>query len=218
MAFLKELADNTSTNSLSHKYRFQRFLFFKSLINELPRPIKILDIGGTQAYWEAMNLKEQNIEIVLLNLEIEPCSNPNIKSVIGDATNLSEYKDKSFDIVYSNSCIEHLFTWENQQKMAKEVARVGKNYFIQTPNIYFPLEPHYLFPLFQFLPYSFQVFLINNFTLGHVKRKEKREDAERQIQEIKLLSKTDMRSLFPTGNIWEEKVAGLVKSFVAYKF
>lgn len=71
----------------------------------------------------------------------------------GDATNLSQYSDKSFDIVFSNSVIEHLYTKENQISMAKEVNRVGKNYFIQTPNYWFPIEPHWVFP-------SFSIFLL----------------------------------------------------------
>jgi ubiquinone/menaquinone biosynthesis C-methylase UbiE len=219
MSFLfKRIADNTDNKSLSHEYRYKRFQFFISLINSLPKPLKILDIGGTQKYWDNMNFDNKDVEITLLNLETQPCTKVNFKSVIGNATNLSQYPDKSFDIIYSNSCIEHLFTWENQKKMANEVMRVGKRYFIQTPNRYFPIEPHFLFPLFQFLPYFLKVFLINNFTLGHIKKKGNREEAEQQIQEIRLLSKKDMKLLFPDGNIWEEKIGGMIKSFVSYKF
>jgi len=114
-------------------------------------PIKILDVGGTQIYWERMNFTgHDNVYITLLNLELAPVSNANFSSIVGDARDLKGFEDNHFDIVFSNSVIEHLFTLQNQQKMASEVRRVGKNYFIQTPNYYFPIEPHWLFPFSNF--------------------------------------------------------------------
>ena len=68
---------------------------------------------------------------------------------MGDATDLSPFKDKSFDIVHSNSVIEHLYNFENQKKMASEIMRVGQKHIVQTPNKYFFLEPHLsYFPFF----------------------------------------------------------------------
>ena len=72
----------------------------------------------------------------------------NFKSIKGDATNLSNFKDNQFDIVFSNSLIEHLYTYENMKLMANETMRVGKKFFVQTPNKYFPIEPHYFFHFF----------------------------------------------------------------------
>ncbi len=43
------------------------------------------------------------------------------------------FKDKSYDIVFSNSVIEHVGNLEKQKQFADEVQRVGKSYFIQTP-------------------------------------------------------------------------------------
>ena len=50
----------------------------------------------------------------------------------GDATRLP-FADGSYEIVYSNSVIEHLGTWENQQAFAREARRVGRRLWIQTP-------------------------------------------------------------------------------------
>jgi hypothetical protein len=61
------------------------------------------------------------------------------------------FRDRSFDVVYSNAVIEHL-TPEQQQQFADEVQRVGKGWFIATPNRAFIVEPHYHLPLVQFLP------------------------------------------------------------------
>ena len=215
---LKENADNTSHNSVSHKMRYHRFELFMDLIKEIDGPIRILDIGGTEAYWKMMGLNSDRIKITLLNLTSEKTSTSNILSVRGDATNLSSYKDKSFDIVFSNSVIEHLFTEMNQRKMAAEAMRVGRRYFIQTPNFYFPLEPHFLFPFFQFLPKSIRVSLINRFALGHFKRIERIDDARKLVVEIRLLTIKEMKRLFPGSKIWEEKLYGLTKSIIAHNF
>ncbi len=66
---LKKAADNTKGNSPATKLRIKRFLIFKSLIALLPRPLSILDIGGTQIVLERMNFTEEpDVKIVLLNL------------------------------------------------------------------------------------------------------------------------------------------------------
>ncbi len=218
MSIIANIINPNQKGSASHNFRSKRFEFFKSLLNKLPKPIKILDIGGTQAFWESMNFIEPDIEITLLNLEVQETTHSNFKSVKGDATNLSQYSDKSFDIVFSNSVIEHLYTKENQISMAKEVNRVGKNYFIQTPNYWFPIEPHWVFPCFQYLPFSMKVFLTYNFDLGHIKKANNKEKAIEQVREIRLLTFKEMQQLFPDAKIYKEKFLGLNKSFVAYKF
>lgn len=218
MSFLHSLADNKKNTSLSHKMRTHRFAFFLSLIKDLPRPLSILDIGGTTAFWEAMNFNEEGVSITLLNLSCEPVSVPGITSVAGDATDLHEFPDHSFDIVFSNSVIEHLFTFDNQKKMAQEIERVGKRYFVQTPNYWFPIEPHWVFPMFQYLPFSVRVFLTQRFSLGHIKKIPGKKNAREQVKEVRLLSLKEMEDLFSNGNIYKEKIWGLNKSFVAYKF
>jgi hypothetical protein len=93
---------------------------------------------------------------------------------------------------------------------------VGKHYFIQTPNRYFPLEPHWLFPFFQFLPYSFQIFLTKNFSLGHYPKTRSFEKAKLRVDEVKLLNETEMELLFPQCKIYREDFFGLVKSITSY--
>ena len=148
----QQIADNQVENSLSHQMRSKRFTFFKACLQQLPKPITILDIGGTMSFWQSMQFKDAEVSIILLNLEEAQQLQHPFTSVQGDATALTQFADQSIDIVFSNSVIEHLFNWENQQKMAAEVLRVGKQHFIQTPNYWFPIEPHWVFPLFQFLP------------------------------------------------------------------
>jgi len=94
-------------------------------------------------------LADDQVFITLVNLEPENASLPNTTSIAGDARKI-EAEDSRVDVVFSNSVIEHVGANQDQMQMAQEVRRVGKRYFIQTPNKYFPLEPHFLFPLFQF--------------------------------------------------------------------
>ena len=207
--------------TISNYFRKRRFGFFTNFMNQAsPKngPLRILDIGGTQQYWLNMGMVlTPQTEIVLLNLYINEVTEPGFSSIVGDASNLSGMNDQSFDIVFSNSVIEHLYTKQQQEKMAKEVARVGKSYFIQTPNRYFPIEPHWLFPLFQFLPFSVQVFLTQHFTLGNIKKTKRKEAAINLVKEVRLLTIKEFQFFFKDAKIYKEKVLGLTKSFTAYK-
>ena len=51
------------------------------------------------------------------------------------------FRDGAFDIVFSNAVIEHV-EGGMQDRFAKEIQRVGKRYFVATPNRWFPLETH----------------------------------------------------------------------------
>ena len=216
---LKFIYDNTNPGSWASKARKKRFDFFIGKLDQLEKPLKILDVGGTQIFWDSMGFEEHpDIKIYLLNLEHQKVRGSNFISLKGDATCLSEYEDNFFELVYSNSVIEHLFTWENQLKMAEEIRRVGKNHFIQTPNYWFPIEPHFVFPFFQYLPKKLRISLITSFSLGHHKKYADKEMAKNKVEEVKLLSIKEMKKLFPYSNIYKEKFFGLNKSIVAYKF
>lgn len=198
--------------------RKRRFAFFLSLLSTVPRPIRILDVGGTQEFWDMMGWDALgDVRVTLLNLAAPPVNAANFESVAGDARDLSRYPDASFDVVFSNSVIEHLGpNFADQRRMAAEIARVGKRYFVQTPNRYFPLEPHFLTPGFQFLPLDLRVWLVSSFNVGWYKRIPDKAQARREVESISLLSRDDVRRLFPGGCIYAEKFAGLTKSFVAY--
>ena len=102
--------------------------------------------------------------------------------------------------------------------MADEARRVGKCYYIQTPNFYFPIEPHWLFPFFQFLPFNVRVFLTRNLNLGHYKKAVNKEEAVQRINEVKLLTELEMKELFPDGKVYKEILFGLTKSITMYRF
>ncbi|WP_095044289.1 class I SAM-dependent methyltransferase [Candidatus Promineifilum breve] len=197
--------------------RRQRFGLFLELLASVPRPLTILDVGGTQDFWERMDfLDEAGIHITILNLEPQPVRFSGFTSIIGDATNLALFADDAFDVVFSNSVIEHVGDNKKQRRMAEEVQRVGRRYFVQTPNYYFPIEPHYLFPGFQWLPLEWRAWLLHHYDLGWYQRHETRQQARESVGSVSLLRKGEFASLFPAGRLYEEKVFGLTKSFVAY--
>jgi len=213
-----KFADNRDPNSLASRMRSKRAQRFQKAIEAIPRPLNILDVGGDQAVWESIGFVDQpDIWITLLNIERRETSYKNVVSILGDARNMHEFRNGQFDVVYSNSVIEHVGGMEDMRKMAREIQRVGKWYFIQTPNLYFPIEPHFVFPLFQFLPISWRVYLVRHFNLGWIRREPDRERAEREVRSINLLSKTQLRSLFPDANVAAERFFGFTKSFMVSK-
>lgn len=218
MAFLKKLVDNSDAGSLATRMRRRRFAFFLSLLEHVNRPVRILDVGGTQNFWESMEqAKLGDLRVTLLNVEKQPVSGSGFESVAGDARDLSRYADGSFDVVFSNSVIEHLGPgFADQQLMANEIRRVAQRYFVQTPNRHFPIEPHFLTPGFQFLPVPARVWAATHFDLGWYKKFADRDAARREVESISLLTGRQMHRLFPGALIYKERFLGLTKSFVAY--
>ncbi|MCH7412997.1 class I SAM-dependent methyltransferase [Belliella sp. R4-6] len=128
--FKNLLSTSANPESIGYKFRNRRFIVFETLIEknfDKNTKLKILDVGGASYFWSDKDfLEKYDVEITMLNLDVVESGHPKLKSVKGDATDLSEYQNDSFDLVFSNSVIEHLYTWENQIKMAKECVRVGK--------------------------------------------------------------------------------------------
>jgi hypothetical protein len=215
--FFLQIADFQRDDSLALKLRLKTIDFFKELISPLPKPIRILDLGGTEIFWERMGfLQDEDIKVTLLNLSKIEIHHPNLKSVAGDARNLSKYKNGEFDIVFSHSVIEHVGSYDDQKKMAEEVQRVGKRYFIQTPNYYFPFEPHFLFPLFQFFPDWLKIFLVRHFNLGTQDKISDEEEAVKIVNSIRLLKKRELHELFTGAEIYREKLFGFSIFFIVY--
>jgi len=156
------------------------------------------------------------VNITLANTDEIPVTLSNFKYIKCDARDLSIFGDKEFDIVFSNSVIEHVGSFSDQKKMADEIIRTGIRYFVQTPNYYFPIEPHFMFPLFQFLPKSIKCFLAMNFNLGWFKKCRTKNEALILINSVNLLKKGDILKLFPFSKIFKERYLTFVKSFIIY--
>lgn len=222
MSIINDLfAASDHPKSLGAKFRAKRSRIFEKLFfkNFNPqKPISILDVGGTDYFWKNSQIPTiPGVRITLLNLHLEKTTHPHIQSMIGDATDMKDFENKKFDLVFSNSVIEHLYTFENQQKMANEIQRVGKKYFIQTPNKYFPVEAHYAIPFAQYMPKKLLFTLLTKTKISRFKRWEP-EAAQQYLDEIRLLDKSDMAQLFPQSKLLKEKVLGMTKSLTAHNF
>ena len=218
MGTVKNLADSNLSISPAAMMRRRRFRRFLDLVESCPkRRLRILDVGGTENFWEMMNFVDSGHEITVLNLTQAETRHKNIIGVAGDACSMPQFNDDQFDIVFSNSVIEHVGSWENQQRMADEVRRLAKKYFVQTPNYYFPMEPHSLFPGFQFLPVAMQVWLVQRRAIGWFPQAENYRQACEIVGEIHLLKKREMKTLFPDAVILHERFLGATKSLMAVR-
>jgi hypothetical protein len=214
---LEKIYDNRRTDSLATNFRTKRLTLFSSMIESTRNTVKILDVGGSPIFWENSGFLTQefrNLELTILN--IKSINHPHFKCVVGDARKMNQFQDKEFDLVFSNSVIEHVGDYKDQLDMASEVQRIGKKYFVQTPNLYFPIEPHFVFPLFQFLPIELRVWLLTHFDLGWRKKTPDKQKAKLSVTSIRLLNKKELINLFPNANLYEEKFCGLTKSFIVY--
>jgi SAM-dependent methyltransferase len=161
------------------------------------REDRILDVGCGP---EGLARFEPDADITGFD-EVERPGYPGRRFVRGDARALP-FEPDSFDIAYSNSLLEHLDP-ADRPRFAAEIRRVAGRYWVQTPNRYFPIEPHVLLPGLQFLP-------------EQARRRLWRLGMPRTPYEpIELLSAADLRELFPDALILRERFAGLSKSVIA---
>lgn len=177
--------------------------------------MRILDVGGFPAFWQAADVPAHVTSLNLQPAEVPAEIRHRCTAIAGDGTNLP-YADGEFDIVFSNSVIEHLGTWEMQQKFSREVRRVGRRYWVQTPAREFPMEPHLIAPFFHWLPRGLQRG-IARYTPWGLMTKPTPAQVESLLAELRLLNEREMRELFPDGEILREKAAGMTKSYTAIR-
>jgi SAM-dependent methyltransferase len=201
---------------ISAHFRRRRMQRFASELRIGPQT-RVLDIGGTPEYW---NLLPEPPRVTLLNRPRARADVGGAAWVAGDGRNLP-FRDQSFDVVFSNSVIEHVGDAASQQRFAAEVARVGRRYWVQTPNRWFPIEQHLLTPFIHWLPSAWQrtvVPHVNLWSLFVPTTPDRRQFyIEHYLTDIRLLSAAEVRALFPKARLIRERFCGLTKSFVALK-
>jgi SAM-dependent methyltransferase len=136
--------------------------------------------------------------------------------VTGDGTALP-YADGSFDVVFSNSVIEHVGDFAKQEQFAREASRVGKALWIQTPAREFFIEPHLIAPFFHWLPAAWQKRVARRFTVWGLMTKPTPQQVHEFLGTIRLLTAAEMRALFPDCEIIVERFLGMPKSYVAVR-
>jgi hypothetical protein len=203
-------ADSTDTASFGHRARQKRM---NMLLERFPdfRSMRIIDLGGDARYWRASNVRPAHVTIVALHdWELRSLA-PWMSGVFGDACDPATFTD-TYDLAFSNSVIEHVGGPRYRRAFADNIRKLAPHYWVQTPYRYFPLEPHFKFPCFQFLPLAIQVQVAQHWSGSYL---PPHSEPVEYIVDHELLSITEMRALFPGCELVRERVAGLVKSITA---
>jgi hypothetical protein len=177
---------------------------------------RVLDIGGTPECWRLLPVPPR---VTLLNM---PRAGADMQGaelwVAGDGRSLP-FRDEAFDVVFSNSAIEHVGNAESQRLFAHEAARVGRRYWIQTPNRWFPVEQHLLTPFIHWLPERWQRAIVPRCTVWGALTGASQDRRQFYLQhfltEVRLLGSAQMRQLFPGARLIRERFCGITKSLIA---
>ncbi|HUI57063.1 MAG TPA: class I SAM-dependent methyltransferase [Bryobacteraceae bacterium] len=179
---------------------------------------RVLDIGGTPDNWRLVAAQPR---LVLLNMPRARADLAGAADWVAADGRALPFRDGAFDVVFSNSVIEHVGDAASQRRFASEVARVGRGYWVQTPNRSFPLEQHLLTPFVHWLPKRWQRALVPRFTVWRALERPTPDRREFYIQhflrDVRLLGISDVRALFPEALVIRERFLGMTKSLIAVR-
>ena len=192
---------------LNRRVRARRMAEFEKLLG-LDDHTTVLDVGGALGIWASVRVRPR-----LTILNVRPGSSPEAVEVIGDGRRLP-FPDQSFDVVFSNSVIEHVGRIEDQRLFAQEIMRVGQSFYVQTPNRWFPVEPHVLTPLVHFFPKRVRRHLLRNCTVWGLMTRPSSEYVQGFVDTTRLISARELSAMFPGAELHRERVVGLTKSLM----
>ena len=203
-------------DALQRRFRRRRMAELARTVG-LTSETRVLDVGGTVDIWRLAPVMPR---VVFLNQsraqhEIGPAAS----IVLGDGISLP-FADSSFDLVFSNSVIEHVGSREDQARFAAEIARVGRQYWVQTPNRRFPVEQHLWTPLVHWLPRPWQARVLRKFSvwsaITRLPEDQRTFYIDHYLLSVRLLSAADLKHLFPRAKLVRERFLGWTKSLVAW--
>jgi hypothetical protein len=201
-------------NSLSERLRRRRWTQVLQHVPDLGS-LRVLDLGGTGTWWG--NAPVRPAHVTAINLNDADQVHPSVEMIHGDVLDADRLvSGQQFDLVFSNSLIEHLGGHRPRRRFADLVASLAPRHVIQTPYRYFPIEPHWMFPGFQFLPVSARCRLAPRWKMGMTYEWERRA-ATNEVMGTELLTVSDMRAYFPDSKIIFERVGTLPKSMLAIR-
>jgi SAM-dependent methyltransferase len=189
-------------------------LFFKTFPPSAA--FSVLDLGVTSEIHTAANFLEKMYPYPdkltcagtqnAMHLEKEY---PGVRFVKIEVDKPLPFKDREFDIVYSNAVVEHAGSRPKQAEFIAEALRVSRGFFIATPYRWFPVEHHTAIPLLHYLPNKMFRVLLQLFGENFYSKEEN----------LNLLSRRSFASILPpeisvkTALIW---TAGFPSNIVVY--
>jgi hypothetical protein len=176
--------------------------------------MSVIDLGGDPSTWTRSELHPRHVHVV--NIDSLTPDVPDWMEVDhADACNLPDRIDsRRYDLVFSNSVIEHVGGHERRLRFAEAVHRLAPAHWIQTPYRYFPIEPHWIAPGMQFLSVRARAAVARRWPLAHV-RSANLHDALTGVLWTELIDRSQMRYYFPESAIRSERLMGLTKSLIA---
>jgi hypothetical protein len=197
--------------ALSRRFRTKRMRQFVEWFG-IRHDTRILDVGGTLFNWQLVDVRPR---LTIVNVVPPEGVLPDgVEWLVADGRALP-FGDRSFDVCFSNSVIEHVGTWDDQISLAREIRRVAPRYYVQTPNYWFPIEPHFMAPAIHWIPTALRRMLAPWTPWGLFNRSN-RDDMEALLA-TRLITRKEMSTLFPEADIRCERFFGLCKSLVAVK-
>ena len=207
------MTDTSSPRSLSGRARARRWSWLSQRFPALS-DMRVIDLGGVVGVWERAPVRPR--EVTVLNTFPQDGSAEWVRTVVGDACELpEELRGQRWDLVYCNSVIEHVGGHWRRAALADSVHALADHHWVQTPYRYFPIEPHWLFPGFQFLPVRGQAEVTRRWPFGAYRGLRDSEQAVGWSLATELLSRTEMQHYFPRSEIVDESVGPLIKSLIA---
>jgi hypothetical protein len=224
MNLIYALQDADNPNSLSSRFRKARARRVVELVEAAfaeRGEVRIIDLGGEPEYWRRLYdrnwLEARKVRITLVNPQRFEVDDPLFEAAVGDACALPEHPDLGFDLVHSNSVVEHVGDWPRMEAFAAEVRRLAPRYYVQTPYFWFPIEPHFSSPFFHWRSEQARARLLLKRRHGFAPRAGDMGQAMRDVQHARLLDKQQFRFLFPDAEHIDEKAVGLTKSLIAIR-
>lgn len=216
-------------DALSASFREKRNRLLAGRLGDLARKVeqrdgrrlRVIDVGGAPGFWHTLHA-DVPADVTMVNIEPDPATPARhgqvaFTAVAADARDLKRWSDGAFDLVISNSVIEHVGMWSDIVRAAGEMKRLAAHGWVQTPAFGFPVEPHFALPFVHWLPVPLRAAVIPH--LPHQGYEHLRlgslGDARSAVEEINLLTAREMRFLFPEAELLRERVFGLTKSFIA---
>ena len=183
------------------------------------RPVRVLDAGGFDTFWQALPddlVSRCRVTLLDPGLKKPPRGDrdPRFEYAAGDVCDLGRWRTGEFDLAFSQGTLDHLGLHERQARFAAELRRAARRYAVRTPNLWFPVDPDYRVPLWQFLPKRVRAAALRCTAVGWVDRAETWADAVRWVEESRLVTAAELTRLFPDGRLTRERLGGLTKSFL----
>jgi hypothetical protein len=215
MRSLDWIWDVSDSGSISTRMRSRRWALLGQTFPDLSE-MRVLDLGGTVNSWRLAPAQPKHL--TLLNPVPQDTGTAWATSLVGDAcAPPASLTEEHFDLVYSNSVLEHIGGHFRREQFSEVVHEAADHHWVQTPYRYFPIEPHWVFPWFQHLPPTAQTTISRVWPLGNYGSIVNREETLPHVLDIELLDMTQMRHYFPGSKIAHERVMGLTKSLIAFR-